>query len=83
VTALLINENYTALTHNGVKTKFSEHFIKSKVFPTEIGRIYSQLFSWRQKGDYSDLYDFTEERVLPYFQPVKDLIHLIEEYVNQ
>lgn len=79
ITALLLNEDHKSTTHNGVKTKFSEHFIKTGIFPSEFGRIYSQLFTWRQKGDYADLFDFTEKKVIPYFDPVKRLIHLVEK----
>jgi uncharacterized protein (UPF0332 family) len=82
VIALLIKESYKSTTHNGVKTKFSEQFIKTGLFPTEIGRIYSQLFTWRQKGDYADLFDFTEEKVTPYFEPVEKLIELVEKYLK-
>ena len=77
VIALLLQENYKSTTHNGAKTKFSEQFIKSGLFPKELGRIYSQLFTWRQKGDYADLFDFTEEKVTPYFEPVEKLIELV------
>ncbi len=79
ITALLLKENHKSTTHNGVKTKFSEQFIKTGLFPTELGRIYSQLFTWRQKGDYADLFDFTEEKVTPYFEPVEKLIELVEK----
>jgi len=43
--------------------------------------IYSQLFTWRQKGDYDDLFDFSEDKVMPYFNPVADLIKIIEGYL--
>jgi uncharacterized protein (UPF0332 family) len=79
VIALLLKGNFTTTTHNGTKTKFSEQFIKTGLIPTEIGRIYSQLFTWRQKGDYADLFDFTEEKVTPYFEPVEKLIELVEK----
>lgn len=82
IIALLLNENVESTTHNGAKTKFSELFIKTGVFPTEIGRMYSQLFTWRQKGDYADLFDFSEEKVTPYFNPVERLIELIEKTLN-
>jgi uncharacterized protein (UPF0332 family) len=81
IIALLLNENYNSTTHNGAKTKFSEHFIKTGVFPVEIGKIYSQLFTWRQKGDYADLFDFTEDKVSPYFDPVERLIELVEKFL--
>lgn len=30
------------------------------------------------KGDYDDMFDFTEEMVVSYFEPVSKLIDLIE-----
>ncbi|MCA1752262.1 MAG: HEPN domain-containing protein [Cryomorphaceae bacterium] len=81
VTALLMNEGFHSSTHNGVKIKFSELFIKTGKFPAETGKIFSQLFTWRQKGDYDDLFDFTQETVMPYFDPVENLIALVEEAV--
>ncbi len=82
VLALLLNADLKPTTHNGAKSKFSEVFIKTGVFPKELGEIYSQLFIWRQKGDYDDLFDFDKDKVLPYFEPVKRLLEVIEEKIN-
>jgi uncharacterized protein (UPF0332 family) len=75
VIALLLKSNLKPITHKGAKTEFSNHFIKSQIIPKEFGQIYSQLFTWRQKGDYDDLFDFDSEKVLPYF------INLIEQEI--
>lgn len=77
VMALLLDSDFKPTTHNGAKSVFSEHFIKNQIIPKEYGKLYSQLFTWRQKGDYDDLYDFDKDKVLPYFEPVKKLIDLI------
>ena len=69
-------------THTGVKSNFSEHFIKSGKVDKKYGKIYSQLFSWRQKGDYADLFDFDKEIVDPYFEPVKEFIDVIIELLK-
>lgn len=79
VSALLLDADISAATHNGIKSKFSEHFILTGKISKESGKIYSQLFTWRQKGDYDDLFDFDEERVMPYFEPVRVLIETIEK----
>jgi uncharacterized protein (UPF0332 family) len=81
--ALLLANDIKPTTHNGVKSNFSEHFIKTGKMPLELGKLYSQLFSWRQKGDYDDLFDFTEEKVLPYFEPVMSLIDSIENEIRK
>lgn len=81
VIALLLNSDLKPTTHNGAKSKFSEHFIKNEIISKEFGKMYSQLFTWRQKGDYDDLFDFDKDKVLPYFEPVKKLIEIIEEII--
>jgi len=81
VTALLLDADLNPSTHNGAKSNFTEHFIKTNRIDKEYGKIYSQLFTWRQKGDYDDLFDFSEDKVMPYFNPVADLIKIIEGYL--
>lgn len=81
VMALLLNHNLKPTTHTGAKSNFSEHFIKTALISKDLGKIYSQLFTWRQKGDYDDLFDFDKEKVIPYFDPANRLITIIEEKI--
>ena len=82
VMALLLNKGLKPTTHNGAKSNFTQHFIKTGELPKEFGKIYSQLFTWRQKGDYDDLFDFDNNKVEPYFEPVKALIENIEKKIK-
>ena len=82
VIALLLSNDLKPSTHNGVKSNFSEHFIKPGIIPLKLGKMYSQLFAWRQKGDYDDLFDFDKENVQPYFAPVNELIEIIETQLS-
>lgn len=83
VIALLLNDDLNPTTHNGAKSNFSEYFVKTGKINKEFGKIFSQLFTWRQKGDYDDLFDFQKEKVLPYFEPVKKLISEVEKLVAE
>lgn len=83
VMALLLNSDLKPTTHNGAKSNFTEHFIKTNIISKEYGKIFSQLFTWRQKGDYDDLFDFDKDKVIPYFQPVSKLIEIIENKLNE
>lgn len=74
VSALLISYGYSAQSHSGVIHLFGLHFIKAGVFPREIGKLYHDLFAMRLTGDYDDTYGLTENDVLPYIEPVKQLI---------
>jgi uncharacterized protein (UPF0332 family) len=83
VMALLLDSDLKPATHNGAKSNFSEYFIKTGKIDKEYGKMYSQLFTWRQKGDYDDLFDFNKEKVLPYFEPVNRLISIIEIMIGK
>ena len=83
ISALLLKSNLNSTTHNGTKSLFSEKFIRSEIIPRDLGKIYSQLFTWRQKGDYDDLFDFDQEKVLPYFEPVQRLIEIIDSLITK
>ena len=82
ITALLLSKDLYPATHSGVKSNFFEHFVKNGIISEDLGKIYSQLFTWRHKGDYADLFDFEEEKVLPYFGPVEQLLKTIEEILK-
>lgn len=83
ITALLLDNDLNPTTHNGAKSNFSEYFIKTNKIDKEYGKIYSQLFTWRQKGDYDDLFDFSKGKVEPYFKPVEKIIELVEGMINR
>ena len=83
VMALLLKNDLKPTTHNGAKSNFTEHYIKSQIIDKKYGKLYSQLFTWRQKGDYDDLFDFQEKQVSEYFKPVEELISLIESMLKK
>lgn len=82
VMALLLKSDLKPTTHSGAKSNFSEFFIKTDLIPKQFGKIYSQLFTWRQKRDYDDFFNFSEEKVIPYLKPPEDLIKLIESFLQ-
>ena len=61
MTALLYTKNVYAKTHQGTRSKFSELFIKTELFPLDAGEIISLLFDNRQEADYDLDADITRE----------------------
>jgi len=49
----------------------------------ELGRAYSDLFDWRQKGDYSDFFDFTKDDVQSILEPTKQLIEDVRKVIGE
>lgn len=77
VTGLLAKSGIETKTHAGVKTQFLLYFIKTERIDMRLGKLYADLFDWRQKGDYGDFFDFKEEDVLPLMKPVRALIDAV------
>ena len=81
VIALLLFIDKHSSTHSGTMSNFNQYFIKPNLIDKSFGKVYSELFSSRHKGDYGDLFDFDEERLSPFFDPVQNLIQAAEKFV--
>lgn len=82
VNALLVMNEIQTKSHSGSRAHFSNFFIKTHEFDIKYGKLYSQLFDWRQKGDYDSIFDYDQDIVQPLFEPVKEIIELIEKKTN-
>lgn len=71
-TALLFRKGIEAETHNGVKTQFFLNFVKTGQVSKAAGKLYANLFDWRQESDYADFSEFDEATVVPLLQQVKE-----------
>ncbi len=83
VTALLIKDNISAKSHNGVKTQFFQNYIKNKKIDIKYGQLYSDLFDWPQKGDYNDFFDMSEKEVTPLINPVEEFIDTVVSLIKK
>jgi len=79
VTALLIQNDIDAKTHNGVINQFGLHFVKTNIFSKQEGGLFQDIFELRQEGDYTDWIIVTEEDIIPLIEPAKDFIAKIEQ----
>ena len=82
ISALAIQIDFESLTHSGLKTLFSLHFIKTGKVSREFGKLYSDLFDWRQKGDYNDHFDFDKESIEPVIPIVKAFLDVLADLIG-
>lgn len=80
--AMLLYYGISAKSHSGVIGKFSEHVVRQGIISLEEFRVYAKLQSWRTKGDYNDLFDFTEEDVSSMMKPAKDFIDKVASLIE-
>jgi uncharacterized protein (UPF0332 family) len=74
VSALTLNNGIQTQTHSGLKSQFNLHFVKTGIVSTDMGKLFSDLIDWRQKGDYGDMYDFDKQTVEELLAPTKNFI---------
>ena len=82
VNALLVLNDIPTKSHSATKSKFSQHFIKTGKIDKKYGKLLAQLYDWRQKGDYENIFDYDEESVKPLFKPVNEMIKIIDQEIK-
>jgi len=83
VSALLYYHSIDAKTHKGVRIKFMNEFIKTRIFDKEYGKLFSDLFDWRQEGDYSDFVSFDKDLTIPLINKSEEFIASIGQFLNK
>jgi uncharacterized protein (UPF0332 family) len=74
--SLLILRGISADTHEGVKTMISREFIKTGLFPKEMGEVFRNLQARRVDSDYGDYVEITE-------QEARDSLAKAEQFVSE
>jgi uncharacterized protein (UPF0332 family) len=81
VIALLIKNGIETQSHDGVRTQFGLHFIKTGKIDKSFGKLFTKLFDYRQKGDYGDMFDYNENIARPLIGQVKSFIVEIKRHI--
>jgi uncharacterized protein (UPF0332 family) len=83
VDALMTLNNITTKTHEGLKTKFFQVYIKSGKFDKDFGKLYAKLIDWRQESDYSVFVDFEGNDILPLIDKVDKFNNLLLKSIKE
>ncbi len=83
VLALLIFEQFVSSKHSGVISYFNKNFIKTGIFPKELGLSINKSFELRQSCDYREEVDLSYELIEPYIDKAKVFVNTIENYLDE
>lgn len=83
ITALLRTKNLSSPKHTGIKSLFFQHFVRTGIVDTEIGKFYSRIFDFRKEGDYDDFISFEEEKVKGWLEQGEKYIQVIENLFDK
>jgi uncharacterized protein (UPF0332 family) len=82
VNALLMMNEIPTKSHSATKSQFSLYFIKTGKIDKKYGKLLSELYDWRQKGDYDNIFDYDSDSVQPLFEPAIEMINLINKEIK-
>jgi uncharacterized protein (UPF0332 family) len=83
ISALLKTKNLSSPKHSGIRALFNQHFVKTGIVEVEIGKFYSDMFVFRQKGDYEDFIYFKENDVKEWILMAEKYISMLEKYIEK
>ncbi|HWK05991.1 MAG TPA: HEPN domain-containing protein [Puia sp.] len=81
--ALLSTQNVYAKTHQGVRAKFSELFIKTGIFSIAISDNIALIFEYRQEADYDFDADITPQIAKELISKAREFYQLSKDYLQK
>jgi uncharacterized protein (UPF0332 family) len=82
VVALLLTADLSSAKHTGVRALFNVHFVKAGKVPVELGRFYTRMYDFRQKGDYGDFVEFEREKVKEWVEGARMFIDEMDKIIE-
>jgi len=78
----LLTKKLSFSSHKGVISAFGKHFIKTEIFPREMGRELNRAFEKRQIGDYGYTFVVSDEEAVQMLQYGKEFVNKITSWLN-
>lgn len=80
--ALLIQNEIVAKSHEGVIGMIGQNFVVSGIISKDEARLLARLQNMRKTGDYDDFIEWHQEEVEPLFEKVEEYINKIKSLVK-
>ncbi len=80
--AALLTKSLSFSSHKGVISAFGEHFIKTDIFPREMGRELNRAFEKRQIGDYEYTFVISEDEAEQMLQSGKEFVNSTARFLD-
>jgi len=79
--AMLLTKNLSFSSHKGAISAFSEHFVKTGIFPREMARELNRAFEKRQISDYEYTFVISKEEAEEMLAKGKQFVEKIVQYL--
>jgi len=82
VMAMMVNDGFLPKTHSGLITEFGREYVITGKIDPKYSKVLSQMRSIRENCDYDVFYYTSKEEMEPVLITVRELIELINEWIN-
>lgn len=83
VDAVLALEPIAFKRHKDTLAYFNKNYVRTEIFPKEIGRQLSKLEIIRHKSDYDDFYIASREEAAEQIETAEKIVKLIDKYMKK
>ena len=81
--ALFVCDGHFAHTHSGMKTLLGLHYISTGKISENLGRLYSQMETLREKADYDCYFDASEQDVENAYDGAKEFVAVVKTLIAE
>ena len=82
IRAILAMEKIDFKRHKDVLAYFNKNYVKTEIFPRQMGRIIIMASKVREDSDYDEKYEPSSEATTLQIETCKELIELVEKYLD-
>ena len=83
VEAVLLTQGLSFSSHKAVISAFGQHFVKTGIFPRDMGRELNRAFQKRQLGDYEPTFVIPQAEAAELLQKGRDFEQSIVAYLKK
>jgi len=81
--AVLLTMEMSFSSHKGVLSAFGKHFVKTGIFPRNMGRELNRAFEKRQLGDYEYTFVISKSEAEEIFDRSEEFIGKVSQYLKE
>ena len=82
IRAILAMEKIDFKRHKDVLAYFNKNYVKTEIFPRQIGRKIIMASKVREDSDYDEKYEPSSETTFLQIETCRELIELVEKYLD-
>lgn len=82
IRAVLALEGVDFKKHKDVQAYFNKNYVRTEIFPKDMGRRIVDASKIREDSDYDDQFVVDKEKTLKQIDTAKEMIELVEKYLE-